>query len=102
MPHECGIVGECRRQGFFRGNSDREKTVGQMRWQLARHDTSPQSIGVQSPAQRLVGDLFVDQIPEFVPENRIVLLVADENKLQHNRLRRSPRPLVRCIRPCVS
>ena len=68
------------------------------------HDAGSQTIGVQSPSQRLVIDLFVGETPEFVAEDWIVVLMADENKFDLDCLRRGPRRLgrdgCRCFRGC--
>jgi hypothetical protein len=66
-----------------------------MRGQLRRDDAGPEAIGLQSPPQRFIEYLLVGQVPEFVTQHGIVLLVADKDEFQWNRLGRGPRAIGR-------
>ena len=91
VPHERRIVRQRRRQTFPRVSSWRQKTVGEMRWQLGRDHAGPQSVGLQTPPQRFVEHLLIGQVPEFVAEHGILRLVTDKDEFQRNRLGRGPR-----------
>lgn len=62
---------------------------------MGRDHAGPEAVRLQPPPQRFVEHLLVGQVPEFVTQRGIVLLVTDKDKFQRNRLGRGTRA-VRC------
>jgi hypothetical protein len=85
MPHQRRIFGKRGWQGFPWSRRRREKTVGEMGRQLRRDHAGPQAIGLQPSTQGVVKHLLIGQIPEFVANDGIVFLVADEDQFQLDR-----------------